>query len=276
MSEAGQGMDANRRKLLIVVGVGFVAAAVCTFLFYRMLSGRLSSDGAATQVERNVTVAAAELPRGTRLGPEHLTTQTYQGADLPEGAFADPVVLAGRVLIRDVGEGEVVYAQALAGKDDPWLAAEIPEGMRGVTVHVTEFAGVTQHLQVGDRVDVLVADANRAPGRTEMRLKTLLQNIEVIATGRELKDDGRPNAIPAVTLLVEARDSQDLNLADQSGAVRLALRNPLDEGTQDTRYGQFSDLLTRRDDEARNARRQAESDAGDGSSTAAEVASAGR
>ena len=77
--------------------VGFVAAAVCTFLFYRMISGRLTGDAATTQVERKITVAARELPRGTRLRPEHLRTQAYQGAELPDGAFADPVAIAGRV-----------------------------------------------------------------------------------------------------------------------------------------------------------------------------------
>ena len=250
-------MDANRRKLLIVVGIGFVAAVVCTFLFYRMLSGRLVGDAATVRVERTITVAARELARGTRLRPEDLRTQSYQGAELPDGAFADPVMIAGSVLTAGVDQGEAIYATALADKDNDWLASEIPEGMRGVTVRVAEFAGVTQQLQVGDRVDVLVADANRSPGRTTLQIKTLLQNIEVIATGRELKQDGRPNTIPAVTLLVEARDSQDLNLADQSGAIRLALRNPLDEGTQDTRRAQFSDLLTRRDDQERNARYQA-------------------
>ena len=55
-------MDANRRKLLIVVGVGFVAAVVCTFLFYRMLSGRLVDDAATVQAERTITVASRELP----------------------------------------------------------------------------------------------------------------------------------------------------------------------------------------------------------------------
>lgn len=270
-------MDANRRKLLIVVGVGFVAAVVCTFLFYRMLSGRMVDGAAAVQVERTITVAARELPRGTRLRPEDLRTQPYQGATLPEGAFTDPAAIVGSVLTAGVDQGEAVYATALADKDNDWLASEIPEGMRGVTVHVMEFAGVTQHLQVGDRVDVLVADANRSPGRTELQIKTLLQNIEVIATGRERKEDGKRNTIPAVTLLVEARDSQDLNLADQSGAIRLALRNPLDEGTQDTRGAQFDDLLTRRDEQERNARYQeaARQREPDGFQTA-EAASPGR
>ena len=279
MSEGGQGMDANRRKLLIVVGVGFIAAVVCPFLFYRMLSGRLVDEAATVQAERTITVASRELPRGTRLRPEDLRTQLYQGAELPDGAFADPVMIAGSVLTAGVDQGEAIYATGLADKGNDWLASEIPEGMRGVTVRVAEFAGVTQQLQVGDRVDVLVADANRSTGRATLQIKTLLQNIEVIATGRELKEDGRPNAIPAVTLLVEARDSQDLSFADQSGAIRLALRNPLDEGTQDTRGARFSDVLTRRDEQERNARLAAsrESESGAAADTqTSEVAPPGR
>ena len=123
-------MDANRRKLLIVVGVGFIAAVVCTFLFYRMLSGRLVDEAATVQAERTITVASRELPRGTRLRPEDLRTQLYQGAELPDGAFADPVMIAGSVLTAGVDQGEAIYATGLADKGNDWLASEIPEGMR--------------------------------------------------------------------------------------------------------------------------------------------------
>ena len=106
--------------------------------------------------------------------------------------------------------------------------------MRAVTVHVNEFAGVTQLVQRGDRVDVMVANLPRSPGRPDVRLKTVLQNIEVVATGREPVTREQRNPIPVVTLLVEAKESERLTLADQSGAVRLALRNPLDESVEIT------------------------------------------
>jgi len=264
MGETSGLNNSNRRKLLIVIGVGFVAACFCTFLFYRMVSGRLASDGAGAETARSITVAARALPRGTRLRAEDLETRPYSGGDLPSSAFSDPIAVVGRTLHEEMEAGQSIHAEALAQSSEDWLAMAIPEGMRGITVHIGEFAGVTQHLQVGDRVDVMVSDGNRAPGNNILRLKTLLQNIEVVATGREGAVDGRSNPVPVVTLLVDARDSQDLSLADQSGAIRLALRNPLDGGTQDTRGVRLSDLMNARDDAARNARRQADTEENDG------------
>lgn len=272
MGVTGALQDQNRRKLLIVIGVGFVAASVCTFLFYRMISGRL--DGAADSGERTITVASRELPRGKRLEAADLKTAPYSGGELPEGVFGDPVAVVGRTLSEGVSEGQAIRAGILATTSSDWLAASIPKGMRGVTVHVGEFAGVTAHLQVGDRVDVMVADGNRAPGDMDLRLKTLLQNIEVVDTGREASAGSR-NEIPVVTLLVAAQDAQDLSLADQSGAIRLALRNPLDDGTVDSNGVQLRDLLSARDDADRNTRRQAEAAAGSGNPSQ-EVAAQGR
>ena len=249
----------NRRKILIVVGVGFIAASFCTFLFYRMISGRLDGGGPESEMARTISVAARDLPRGTRLRAEHLETQPYNGGELPSGAFSDPVAVVGRIISDDLKQGQAIHADGLAKSSGDWLAAAIPEGMRGITVHVSEFAGITQLLQVGDHVDVMVADGNRSPGNKTLQLKTLLQNIAVVATGREPVTDGRRSPIPVVTLLVDARDSLDLSLADQSGAIRLALRNPLDGGTQDTRGIGLTDLMNARDDAERNARRKAKS-----------------
>jgi pilus assembly protein CpaB len=205
MGVTGALQDQNRRKLLIVIAVGFVAASVCTFLFYRMISGRLDGSGAASGGERTITVAAQELPRGKRLEAVDLKTQPFNGGELPAGVFADPVAVVGRTLSEGVNAGQAIREGILATTSSDWLATSIPEGMRGVTVHVDEFAGVTAHLQVGDHVDVMVADGNRAPGALDLRLKTLLQNIEVIDTGREASSGGR-GQIPVVTLLVDARD----------------------------------------------------------------------
>ncbi|MDA1312950.1 MAG: Flp pilus assembly protein CpaB [Acidobacteria bacterium] len=267
MGVTGALQDQNRRKLLIVIGVGFVAATVCTFLFYRMISGRLDGGAAAAGEERTITVAAGELPRGKRLEAADLKTQPYSGGELPEGVFSDPVAVVGRTVSEGLREGQAIRADILATTSSDWLAASVPKGMRGVTVHVGEFAGVTAHLQVGDRVDVMVAEGDRSPGTLDMRLKTLLQNIEVVDTGREASSGGR-NETPVVTLLVDARDSQDLSLADQSGAIRLALRNPLDDGTVDSQGTRLRDLLSARDDADRNTRRQAAS--ADGSRTSSQ------
>lgn len=243
------------RKLLIVVGIGLLGAAASTYLFYHLLSSNLATKAEGNQ-ELSIVASARDLPRGTKLTINDLTVSPWKGQELPAGSFQDPKALVGQTLRRDLRFSEPVSLSAIVSEDAAWLASAIPPGMRGVTVHVNEFAGVTQHLQVGDRVDVLVADAPLSQGNRDLRLRTMLQNVEVLTTGREREGEEQRNPIAAVTLLVEAEQSEKLNLADQSGSIRLALRNPLDETTETTTGGRLSDLMTGRDQAASRDRRQ--------------------
>jgi pilus assembly protein CpaB len=241
------------RKLLIVIGIGLLGASASTYLFYHLISSNLEAKKEQAAAAVSVVVAARDLPRGTELTIDDLRVTEWSGSQLPGGVFQEPKALVGQKLKRNVRYSEAVPQSALMGQDDSWLASMIPPGMRGVTVHVVEFAGVTQHLMVGDRVDVLVADGPQSPGNHDLRLRTILQNVEVLTTGREPLVEIRQGPIAAVTLLVEANDSETLNLADQSGSIRLALRNPLDESTAATRGGKLSDVMASRERAASNS-----------------------
>ena len=225
--------DPAKKKLLLVIGIGLVGAAASTFLFYHLISGHFAGTAVAP-LEYSIVVAARDLPRGTLLGAGDVEISAWKGARRPAGAFLDPRAVEGRVLGENVPAAKPVLPAHLADEDRLWLAASVPAGMRAVTVHVNEFAGVTQLVELGDRVDVMVANQSRSPGRKDLRLKTVLQNVEVVATGREPLTRGKRNPIPVITLLVEAGESERLSLADQSGAIRLVLRNPLDESVEIT------------------------------------------
>ncbi len=240
------------KKLLIVVAIGLLGASASTYLFYHLISSNLKAKDAEESRAVSVVVAARDLPRGTQLTIDDLRVSEWTGSEPPGGVFQEPKALVGQRLKRNVRYSEAVSPSALMTQNDSWLASMIPAGMRGVTVHVAEFAGVTQHLEVGDRVDVLVADGPQSSGNRDLRLRTILQNVEVLTTGREPLPELRQGPIAAVTLLVEVKDSETLNLADQSGSIRLALRNPLDESTAATRGGKLSDLMASRDRAASN------------------------
>lgn len=220
------------KKVVIVLGVGLLGAVVSTYLFYRAVSSHVSQPASEVAVQRGIVVAAADLPRGRVLSTGDLRIESWSGPSLPPGAFAQPVEVLGETLRRHLSAGEIVSGGDLLAADANWLASRIPEGKRGVSIHVDEFAGVTQLLRVGDRVDVLVASQPRQPGQRSIQMKTLLEDVEVIATGREPLMEGHRNAIPVVTLLVETEDSEALSLADQSGSIRLALRGPFEGGEE--------------------------------------------
>jgi pilus assembly protein CpaB len=209
------------------VAVALVAAAGSTVVFYKLISGSLRANAGYSGPTRQIVAAARDLPRGSELTTADLRLVDWPSAALPAGAFEDRTALEGRFTSHEIVAGEPLLVSRLASGSAGGATA-IPLGMRAVSVHVGEYAGVTELLEAGDRVDVLVADGAPGPGRSGIKMQTILEDVVVLATGREVTDKGPGGRIPVVTLLVDAADTNSLSLADHTGVIRLALRNPLD------------------------------------------------
>lgn len=236
------------KKLVIVIGVAFLAAAGATYFFYQMISisgagGKPGAGGQAAQY--SVVVAVHDLRRGQELSSADITEASWSGSRLPEGVLTDPRAALGNIVKRDIMAGAPLTSSLVLLDTQAFLSARIRLGMRAVSVHVTEFAGVTQVFEPGDRVDVLVATARPVPGDSKVTMKTILQNVEVLTTGYDQTPGSRGGLKPVATLLVDAQDSEMLNMADHAGFIRLALRNPLDDGVEESSGSRLSDVLRR-------------------------------
>ncbi|UPT73827.1 MAG: Flp pilus assembly protein CpaB [Elusimicrobiota bacterium] len=123
------------------------------------------------------------------------------------------------------------------------LALRVPPGYRAATLAID--GEMRALVKPGDRVDVLVTfDAVLNDGRREKATATLLQNILVIAVGRNLgqgltSDRLRLDAAAdeksaafseksAISLAVNPRELQFLALATQQGATSIGIRAPGD------------------------------------------------
>jgi Flp pilus assembly protein CpaB len=94
--------------------------------------------------------------------------------------------------------------------------------MRAITVEINEFSGLAGHLAAGCRVDVVSTIQGEA-GETLSR--TIVQNVEVRAIGRRNPDnDGQPEQVKSVTLLVKPKEAEAIELAAATGRPRLVLR----------------------------------------------------
>jgi pilus assembly protein CpaB len=216
----------KNKKVLIVAGVALAAAILTTVFFGAVLSDQFSAQQEVPQVV--VAAAARDLPRGTRLASEDIELTKRDVSAVPFGAAMSSEELEGRFLIQSVRAGEPIVQSHLPSRESGGMAATIPPGMRAVSLHVEEYAGVTEIVEPGDRVDILVGSNRRAPGQAGIDVATLLENIEVIDTGRRPDQPGRQTPPPVVTVIVDSEHAQALSRADQSGAIRLTLRNPTD------------------------------------------------
>jgi pilus assembly protein CpaB len=211
-----------KKNLAPLLGIAFVVAILSTAVFYWLFVGKLKSGGPAAQ---SVVVAARNLDRATVLQAADVKLVPWGGAVLPQGAFTAVNAANGLTLLASLEENEPVLASHVASKSGSGAGLGIPSGMRAISVHTSDSSGIVGMLRPGYKVDIQFVS-------TEGELRTVLQNIEVIAVNPA--GDGRSPA-PVVTLLVDPEGADKAALGDSTARLRITLRNPLDEGAPDLR-----------------------------------------
>lgn len=179
----------------------------------------------------DIVVATRDLEMGVRIGPSDLQVAKWPGL-LPKGALAKPEAAVNRATVAAVYQGEPLLTTRLAPVGSgAGLAAIIPPGMRACAVRVNEVVGLAGFVTPGMRVDVLMAGlppgGNAADGP---RVRTLLQNIQVLSAGANIQKDaeGKPQPVQVVNLLVTPEQAEALSLASNQTHIQLVLRNPTD------------------------------------------------
>jgi pilus assembly protein CpaB len=217
------------RRLLNILLIAFVIAAGCSYIVFRLVGTRLSAN---RQTTTRVVAAATDIKLGSVLRDSDLTTIEISGT-LPKGAILKKQDAIGRGVVSNLYLGEPVLDSRLAAVGSGGgLAATIPQGMRASAVKVNDVVGVAGFVTPGMRVDVLIA--GNAPGAANAsegtRVKTLLQNIQVLSAGTDIQKDaeGKPQQVQVVNLLVSPEQAELLSLASNETHIQLVLRNPLD------------------------------------------------
>lgn len=222
------------RRLLNILLIAFVIAAGCSYIVFRLVGTRLAATHLAIA---HVVAAATDIKLGSVLRDVDLTTIEI-GGTLPKGAILKKEDAIGRGVVSNLYLGEPVLESRLAAVGSGGgLAATIPQGMRASAVKVNDVVGVAGFVTPGMRVDVLIA--GNAPGASAAqgtRVKTLLQNIQVLSAGTDIQKDaeGKPQQVQVVNLLVSPEQAEMLSLASNETHIQLILRNPLDTRTDST------------------------------------------
>jgi pilus assembly protein CpaB len=139
-----------------------------------------------------------------------------------------------RALITAVAENEPILDSKLAPiQAGAGLSATIPEGMRALSVAVTDVVAVAGFVTPGTMVDVLVTGAitgSSQQGGTGNITRTILENVRVLAANQKIEQDrdGKPQTVQVITLLVTPEDASKLAMASTEGHIQLALRNTID------------------------------------------------
>jgi pilus assembly protein CpaB len=175
--------------------------------------------------------AAKDLPAGKRIEAADVKLISVDRKDVPKGAFLKTSDVVDRAVAVQMSVSEPVLNSKLTAKGSgEGLTALIEPGMRAVSVQVNERSAVSGFIQPGTRVDVLFT---RSFSNGDAATTTILQNVKVIAYGRQLdpsaKVDPRDPKPTVATLLVTQDQAERLVLAEQRGRIQLVLRSALDD-----------------------------------------------
>jgi pilus assembly protein CpaB len=215
----------NRSRLLMIGGLALAIGLLVSFSVYNRLLSAAGSHGNEREVR--VVIAADDVQVGTKLDTHDVGVITIPQSAAPPGNFSDPARVIGRGVVLPISKGDFILQNKLAALNaGAGLPSMIPPGMRAVSVRVNDVVSVAGFVQPGTRVDVL-STGSEGSGNDRQTI-TVLENVAVIAVGKNLGGTADTPAAPVITLLVSPDDAQKLALVSQEGRIQLSLRNPLD------------------------------------------------
>ncbi len=245
----------NKRALVISLAIS-VFAVFLLFVYISNKEKTLLEMAAPIKV----IVAARDIPEGTRIEPNMVEPVQIPQKYVQPGIFKDTRQVVNRNINVPVLKGTQILEPMFAVAEVAGIAARIPSDKRAFSVFVTDVTAVGELIQPGDMVDVLVTvEAGSFQDGVgiseEIITRTILENILVLAvnqTSSKRRSGGisdvsqeaegsvfssdRPLAatekdqIKTLTLSLDPREVQVLNLSQEIGTIAVSLRSSFEEG----------------------------------------------
>ena len=229
---------------LVILGL---LAALSAALLVRAL--RTETMAELRGGKAKAVVATKALPAMSWLTSQHIEVKEVPRKGLAVDYFPDPSQVIGKVIAVPVSKDQVLTRSDLITEGTgAQLAAALPYGKRAVSVPVARHSVMGGLLYPGCIVDVIATFKLRSQeGQGEAISTTLLHSVQVLAVQDESivskssevekkakESGGSSRGELTVTLMVDTRQAEALQIAMGSGKITLAMRNPLDQRTVDS------------------------------------------
>ncbi len=222
----------NLRAFIPVVLSILIALGGSYFLYNWVKEKTVPQTQVVVKETKAIPVVVAKIPinMGTKITPEMITTTPYFEASLPKGSYTKPEQLIGRVATTQLLEGDPVLEHRMAPTtmQAGGVAALLKTGKRAISLKGNPILGIAGFINPGNRVDVLITTMH--PKRNETITKIVMEDLYVLATGRQMQQNanGEPSPVDVYTLEVTPEQVERLTLAANKGPLQFALRGALD------------------------------------------------
>ncbi|MFH1514883.1 MAG: Flp pilus assembly protein CpaB, partial [bacterium] len=215
------------KKPLIIAGVMGLIAVALVFGYLK----KYENEHQAMEIEYGkVVVAQVQIPVRTKVKEPMLEEVIVPLDAIHPDAVTEKDEILGKVTNQVIFEGEQILSVKFEDAQNlRELAFIIEEGMRGVSIGVSDVKSLGGNVKPGDHVDVVGVFKEEITGIDSSF--TILSDISIKAVGKSLgpednEEEGGKGSARTVTLEVTPQQAEKLILADENGNLRLTLRNP--------------------------------------------------
>ncbi len=250
----------NRRRALILVITGLIAAVVASLVVYYLITNVprtpepvVINTGPTPVPQQQVIIAATDIAASSVITSAQVTTASYPVALVPADAITSTVSVLGTTAKTTVFSGQILLKrQFVDAQGRIGTSVIIPPGKVLVAFPSTDMLNATGAVQPGDHVDIMISlpisgttrldsgasnDTQVIPGQSALVSQTTLQNIEVYSVGLWTPPDQQntdqvaaaSSALKVITFVVDHQEALILKFVkDSGGTIDLAVRSVAD------------------------------------------------
>lgn len=237
-------------RLILLIGI-FLAVVAFVLIVITLQNGSSKQPAEATTAK--IVVAAKDIPLGSKITSDAVTTKDVTITDKPADSYADVALVIGSTARTSVTNGQIINSTVLNGPSGSIKIIEVPAGKVAIAVQVDQVTGVGTVIQPGDHVDMLVAlTGDKFPvvtinpadqsvtvvaGLNGTSVKLLLQGMQVLGTLLPPPPAATGNNAEAspgtalngqqqiVIVAVDAQQAEVIKYAQVDGNISLVLRS---------------------------------------------------
>jgi len=249
------------RTLWISIG----AALFAVVLLYGWAQDKRASFAKKFGQTKTVVIAREDIREFEIIDESKLEVVEKPADFIQPSALQNPTEIVGQLALAPIRKGEQLLNTKLVFPDkSTGLSFQISPGKRAVTIPVSEVQGVAKLIKPGDRVDVAAGVDDGQGVNKVRRVRTLLQDVPVLATGQSIVDNlpiqvirGEEdnfevrnmrvnNNYSSITLEVSPSEVQYIHYLNSiSSPIYLSLRNPNDRIKSQYPTSDLDDLLNK-------------------------------
>jgi pilus assembly protein CpaB len=218
----------NRRAII----VSLIALLISVLLISAYVQVKRQSLTSEFGEEVSVVVATKPIPEYGIIREDMVeVVDVFKNYRQPQAAVSISDVVGKASYVSIYSGEQVVLTKLIAQDGKPVLDRQLQKDSRAVTLPIAQRNGVGKLIRPGNRVDVLASinfeDASTA--EVVFEIKTVLQNVLVLATGKNIQNDVPSNVNPDLLEIVGAKFAAEKRKDFVGGTERLITSRPTDD-----------------------------------------------